>query len=219
MWEGAAKTGVAPSQSAIARVRGIISPTTLRTESPSSLGKGDPRVRIETGGIGKGYAVDAMRDYLKSQGVRHAFINFGRSSIAAIGTPPGATGWKMELALTEASPEGTIELRDETLSVSRSKGTPFVVGGVEYAHIFDPRSGAPVKAARGAAVRGPSATDGEAFVKYLVIRGAPSARISRQWGDVEWMVKSGKTVALSKGFDVGHAQSEEPVSRRAGSRE
>jgi thiamine biosynthesis lipoprotein len=202
MWKAAAKSGVAPSPSAVAHVKALTSPSNIISSPPSNLGKRYPTVRIETGGIGKGYAVDAMRNYLKAHGVQHAFINFGRSSIAALGAPPGASGWKMELALTESSSEGTIELRDQTLSVSRAKGTPFVMNGVEYAHIFDPRTGTPVKTARGAAVRGPSATDGEAFVKYLVIRGAPSASLALKWGDVDWIVTDGSSVEKTKGFSV-----------------
>jgi thiamine biosynthesis lipoprotein len=200
MWESAAKRGVVPSDSDIARVKGLTAPSTILTAPPSSLGKEFPEVRIETGGIGKGYAVDKMASFLVSRGVRHALINFGRSSIAAIGTPPGVSGWKMELALSESSSEGTLELRDETLSVSRARGTPFVIHGVSYAHIFDPQTGKPVKASRGAAVRGPSATDGEAFVKYLVIRGAPAPKVARAWGEVPWIVKNQETVESSERF-------------------
>lgn len=209
MWERAARTGVEPSPSAIARVQKLITPEYLITSPPRNLGKAQPEVRIETGGIGKGYAVDKMSSYLVSRGVRNAFINFGRSSIAAIGTPPGAGGWKLELALTESSSEGTIELRDETLSVSRARGTPFVVNGTTYAHIFDPRTGMPVKASRGAAVRGPSASDGEAFVKYLVIRGAPPKRVAEAWGDVDWIVRYGTSVARSERFGTAISSSEQ----------
>lgn len=202
MWERAARAGVEPSPSAIARVQKLITPEYLNTSPPCNLGKAQQEVRLETGGIGKGYAVDKMSNYLVSRGVRNAFINFGRSSIAAIGTPPGAAGWKMELALTESSSEGTVELRDETLSVSRARGTPFIVNGTNYAHIFDPRTGKPVKASRGAAVRGPSATDGEAFVKYLIIRGSPSASVAATWGDVDWIVRNGSSVERSSGFGL-----------------
>lgn len=208
MWDRAAKTGVPPPATAIADVRRLLMPENFLTSPPSSLGKRYPEVRVETGGIGKGYAVDRMASFLRSRGVRQAFINFGRSSIAAIGTPPGASGWRMELALSDTASEGTIELRDETLSVSRSRGTPFVINGVAYAHIFDPRTGMPVKAARGAAVRGPSATDGEAFVKYLIIRGAPSAPVAADWGGVGWVVRTDNAVEMSKGFGINKGEIE-----------
>ncbi len=200
LWERATKAGAPPSASAIAEARKLITPDNLLTSPPSNLGKSFPEVRLETGGIGKGYAIDKMASFLRSRGVRQAFINFGRSSIAAIGTPPGASGWKIELALTESSSEGTIELRDETLSVSRARGTPFVVNGVAYAHIFDPRTGMPVKASRGAAIRGPSATDGEAYVKYLVIRGAPSSTGANGWGNVDWIVRTGNSTLNAENF-------------------
>jgi thiamine biosynthesis lipoprotein len=200
MWEGATKTGIAPSPSAIARAKELIAPKNLLTSPPANLGKRLPEIMIETGGIGKGYAVDKMVSYLTSRGVRHALINFGRSSIAAIGAPPYARGWRMELALTEGSTEGTVELRDETLSVSRAQGTPFIVNGVAYAHIFDPQNGMPVKASRGAAIRGPSATDGEAFVKYLIIRGAPPISVTNGWGNVDWIVRNGDYIASSDRF-------------------
>lgn len=202
MWEAAAKSGVAPSPSDITRVKSLIMPSNILTSPPSNLTKSAPAVGIETGGLGKGYAVDKMTSFLRDQGVRHALINFGRSSIAAVGTPPGAPGWRMELALAEGSLEGSMELQDETLSVSRARGRPFVINGVAYAHIFDPRTGMPVTAVRGAAVRGPSATDGEAFVKYLIIRGAPSDRIASAWGDVDWIVKNGIAVERSKNFRI-----------------
>jgi thiamine biosynthesis lipoprotein len=206
MWENAAKAGAPPSARAIADVERLIMPANLLTSPPFNLGKRFPEVRIETGGIGKGYAVDRMVSFLRSRGVGQAFINFGRSSIAAIGKPPGASGWRMEVALSDTSSEGIIELHDETLSVSRARGTPFVINGVAYAHIFDPRTGMPVKAARGAAVRGPSATDGEAFVKYLIIRGAPSAPVADDWGGVGWVVRTDNAVEMSRGFGINKGE-------------
>lgn len=204
MWERSAKSGKAPTAPEIANTRRLLASDAVLVSPPSFLGKKLPGVMIETGGIGKGYAVDEMVTLLRSRGVANAFINFGRSSIAALGTPPGASGWKMEIALSETSTDGTLELRNETLSVSRAKGTPFVVNGITYAHIFDPRTAMPVTTSRGAALRGPSATDGEAFVKYLIVRGAPTSNVERAWGDVAWIVKEQDSVRTSKGFAFTH---------------
>lgn len=204
MWERSAKSGKAPTAPEIANTRRLVASDALIVSHPSSLGKKLPGVMIETGGIGKGYAVDEMVTLLRSRGVANAFINFGRSSIAALGAPPGASGWELEIALSETSTDGTVELRDETLSVSRAKGTPFVVNGIAYAHIFDPRTALPVTTSRGAALRGPSATDGEAFVKYLIVRGAPTSNVERAWGDVAWIVKEQDSVRTSTGFAFTH---------------
>jgi thiamine biosynthesis lipoprotein len=200
MWEHAAQSGQAPTTIELVASKRLIAHDVIPLSLPSSLGKKFPGVMIETGGIGKGYAVDEMVKFLRDRGVSQAFINFGRSSMAAIGAPPGAEGWVIELALNEAGSDGMLELRDETLSVSRARGTPFIVNGVAYAHIFDPKTGMPVTTVRGAAVRGLSATNGEAFVKYLIIRGVPLPHIARAWGDVTWIVRNGDSVERSKGF-------------------
>ncbi len=200
MWEEAAKRGTAPSSEQVKAAQILIAPENFTSSPPSQIGKTMAQASIETGGIGKGYAVDKMVQLLRSRGISTAFINFGRSSIAALGAPPAANGWTVEVALEENSSEGTITLKNETLSVSRARGNQFVVNGKSYAHVFDPRTGMPVGVARGAAARGPSATKGEALVKYLVIRGAPSSSLAQRWGEVEWMVREKRSVARSKGF-------------------
>ena len=50
-------------------------------------------VKIDLGGVGKGYAVDRMIEVLRREGVRSALVNFGGSSIAALGPPPAEPGW------------------------------------------------------------------------------------------------------------------------------
>lgn len=202
MWELAAKSNTLPSAEEISSVRKTVSPDVLEVISPDSLRKRFPGVMIETGGIGKGYAVDEALKFLRAQGVSAAFINFGRSSLGAIGAPPGEDGWVVDVALVEGKSDARISLRDETLSVSRARGNPFVVNGRSYAHIFDPVTARPVSISRGAAVRGRSATEGEAYVKYLVIRGAPAVNITKRWGGARWMVREEERLEASPDFTL-----------------
>jgi thiamine biosynthesis lipoprotein len=200
LWERAAATGVTPPPQEIASARAALGWRAFTLIPPSFIRKGTRITQAESGGIAKGMAVDAMADSLRQRGITSACINFGRSSIAAIGTPPGERGWKIELELTDGVHEDLLYLRDETLTVSRAKGNSFVVAGVTYAHIFDPSTGYPVTASRGAAVRGTAATAGEAYVKYLVVRGAPPRSISRRWNSAAWIVREGETVQRSEAW-------------------
>lgn len=190
LWEKAAKQGVPPTEREISEARQLVGFRALEIEPPSSVVLRKIGVEIETGGIGKGFAVDEIVAQLKHRGVSRSFVNFGRSSMAAIGAPEGQIGWKVDLELEDGIKEGVLFLRDETLSVSRARGNPFIVGKKAYAHIFDPSVGYPIEISRGAAVRGSSATDGEAYVKYLVVRGAPADVVARKWGSVSWIVKT-----------------------------
>jgi len=200
LWELSAKRNALPSAGELSQMKELVSAEALEVVSTDSIRKRHPGVMIETGGIGKGYAVDSMLTYLRQQGVSAAFINFGRSSLGAIGSPPGERGWLVDVSLVEGRVDTRIWLRDETLSVSRARGNPFVVAGRSYAHIFDPATASPVVLSRGAAVRGRSATEGEAYVKYLVIRGVPPARVAERWGGAEWMVREGGRLEGSAAF-------------------
>lgn len=200
LWEAAARSDRLPEPKDIASVKELVSASALELIAPRSLRKRYLGVMIETGGIGKGYAVDAMLEFLRSRGVSAAFVNFGRSSLGAIGAPPGKDGWIVDVALVEGSSDARISLRDETLSVSRARGNPFIVNGRSYAHIFDPMTASPVQTLRGAAIRGNSATKGEAYVKYLVIRGAPSTNVAKRWGGARWMVRERDQLKASDDF-------------------
>ncbi len=200
MWEHAAARGKAPTAEDVKRASLLIGPHALRILPGNLVQKRSPVVQIESGGIGKGIAVDAIIEKLRALGVTRAFVDFGRSSIAAIGAPPQLDGWPVTLELREGVPDGALSLRNETLTVSRAKGTPFIVAGVSYAHIFDPSTGYPVRTLRGAAIRSTSATAGEAYVKYLVIRGAPPKRVVRGWHGARWIVRSEDTLQQAPNF-------------------
>jgi thiamine biosynthesis lipoprotein len=190
MWQQAAQRAELPTERQLTKVRQLVGYKKLLVGSPYRIGKSVSAVEIETGGIGKGLAVDEMTSVLRRRGVTSAFINFGRSSMAAIGHRPDGSGWPVVIELEEGQESGTIWLRDEALSVSRARGSAFVVAGVPYAHIFDPRTLMPAEIIRGAAVRSLSATEGEAYVKYLVLRGKPTKLRTSSWHETEWIVKA-----------------------------
>ena len=200
LWEHAKARNQLPQMAELNRVRKLIMPETVRIESGGRLTKANGKAAIETGGIGKGYAVDEIVACLKKHNITAGFINFGRSSIAAIGIPPGQSGWSVSLELEEGVSEGNLLLRDETLTVSRVHGNPIIINNVEFGHIFDPLTAQPVPSRRGAAIRSASATEGEALVKYLVVRGPPSPTLVQRWPKVSWALRANNTLTHSNSF-------------------
>ena len=120
---------------------------------------------LDAGGIGKGIAVDAIADVLRSSGVSSAYIDFGGSSIAAIGTRAGGSPWRVAL-VGPSGIVGTTILRDRALSTSRS-----VRAGDPAGAIVDPRTAAAVPPGRVATAISPSATVAEAWSTALVVLG------------------------------------------------
>jgi thiamine biosynthesis lipoprotein len=55
-------------------------------------------IRLDLGGIGKGYAIDRVAELLDEWEVRHALVHGGFSSVLALETPPDQEGWPLTLS-------------------------------------------------------------------------------------------------------------------------
>lgn len=172
LWRTAENDGARPSSALVTE--------TLRRTGMAKLhllpdGKGELResgMRLDLGGIGKGYAVDCLKALLVREGVERAFINFGRSSLVAIGFPPGLGAWPVLLEADDGGPIGGARLKDQALSVSSSFGHSYVIGETRYGHLIDPRDGYPLPHSTCGVAVAQTATEAEALTKALVILGA-----------------------------------------------
>jgi thiamine biosynthesis lipoprotein len=100
-------------------------------------------VRLDLGGIGKGYAVDLMAEVLEEWGLSAALVHGGYSSVLALDPPPGHDGWPLTL-----SDPGVPSRELARLSVRQ---TALGASGVRKGdHIRDPRPGRPALTRLGA---------------------------------------------------------------------
>ena len=128
-----------------------------------------PGMALDPGGDGKGVALDAVAALLREAGVRSAMLDFGGSSWTAIGRPPEAKAWRIQLADTDGELLGELALRDASLSVSATTRR----GSDTALHILDPRSGELVREPRWAAVIADRATEAEVLSTALIVAGEP----------------------------------------------
>jgi len=135
-------------------------------------------VELDLGGIGKGYAVDRVVDLLRRRGIASALVNLGGSSVYGLGAPPGREAWEIGIQdpISPAKTALALTLRDRALSVSGGYARCFEKDGVTYAHIMDPRTGAPVQGILSVAVLTEGATDGDALDNVLFVQGLDRAR-------------------------------------------
>ncbi len=171
LWRAAEEHGLPPSPASVAEALSLTGISKVRLLSDGTAELRQAGMRLDLGGIGKGYAVDRLRAFLIHHGVEHALINFGRSSLAAVGAPPEREAWPVRLLGDDEEPLGVIHLRDQVLSASSSFGSSFEIEATRYGHLIDPRDGFPLRhAALGVAVAR-TATEAEALTKALVILG------------------------------------------------
>ncbi len=100
-------------------------------------------VRLDLGGVGKGYAVDLVGELLEEWGLTRAMVHGGFSSVLVLDPPASHDGWPLTLS-DPADRSGVLErlsLRQASLGASGlRKGDPIV----------DPRTGQPARGQRAA---------------------------------------------------------------------
>jgi thiamine biosynthesis lipoprotein len=160
-------------------------------------------VRIDLGGIAKGYAVDRGIDVLKSFGITRAYVSAGGDS-RIIGDRFGKP-WIVGVRDPRKGP-GEVLLRiplvDAAISTSGDYERFFDENGVRYHHIIDPHTGHSASKVRSATVIGPYATRTDGLSKTAFVLGPEKAlEIYNRIDDVDAIiVKLDGTVVYSKGM-------------------
>ena len=133
LWRQAAVTHTLPSPAAVQRARARVGSEKLRLSSAGRVSLTRTGMAIDLGGIGKGYALDQLAGLLSKQGITNALLDFGQSSMWALGAPPDAAGWRLLVQQPDGGTVGVITLHDQALSVSGSLGQSVTVNGQRYA--------------------------------------------------------------------------------------
>jgi FAD:protein FMN transferase len=95
-----------------------------------------PDMKLDLGGIAKGYAVDEAMKVLKQDGIRHALVA-AAGDIAVSKAPPDKPGWQIEIG----SPPKIVSLANTAVSTSGDLFQNVELSGIRYSHIVDPRTG------------------------------------------------------------------------------
>jgi thiamine biosynthesis lipoprotein len=138
-----------------------------------------PGMRVDLDGLSKGRVLDQLRArFEKDLPNAAALLNFGESSIMAIGDPDGE-GWRLSIrsrnpsdgSLSKGS-RNVLRLRDQALSVSSSLGSASEIAGERISHVIDPRTGSAVVDGVEAFVIADRAGMADGFSTALLVLGA-----------------------------------------------
>jgi thiamine biosynthesis lipoprotein len=173
-----------------------------------------PGMRIDVGGIGKGYAVDRCIAILQARGSSHALVTAGGDS-RIIGDRDGRP-WVVGIRHPDDPNKivTRLPLVDTAMSTSGDYYRFFDENGVRYHHIIDPHTGHPASKVRSATILGPTATETDGLSKTAFILGAEKTleMINRMPNfDAVFVTPDGR-VLYSKGLEPpparsGHAKS------------
>ncbi len=159
-------------------------------------------VRIDLGGIAKGWAVDRGIELLQAAGVERAFVTAGGDT-RIIGDRFGEP-WMV--GIRDPREDGKVAVRiplvDAALSTSGDYERFFEADGVRYHHILSPSTGRPASAVRSVTIIGPTATRTDGLSKTIFVLGIEKGmQVLDRAGDVDAIAidKDGK-IYYSKGL-------------------
>ncbi len=164
-------------------------------------------VRIDLGGIAKGYSVDRGIDVLKSRGFTRMYVSAGGDS-RIVGDRFGKP-WMVGIRdprKGEGEVITRIPLVDAAISTSGDYERFFEEDGVRYHHIIDPHTGHSASKVRSATIIGPYATRTDGLSKTAFVLGPEKAmEIYNRIDDIDAIiVKLDGSVIYSKGIEPAH---------------
>jgi thiamine biosynthesis lipoprotein len=130
-----------------------------------------PGVRINLGGIAKGYAVEHAAEMLRRAGVEHAVLNAGGDT-RVVGDRLGKP-WIIGIRHPRLADEVVTRLPivDEAISTSGDYERFFEEDGRRYHHIMNPATGEPAQGVVSATVIGPDATMTDGLSTTIFVLG------------------------------------------------
>ena len=148
IWGFEARNGKLPSDAKIKETLAVVDSRLLNLdESEQCISFEREGVKINLGGIGKGYALDRVAELLSEKGINDFAIHGGQSSVLARGDggPHAGSGWPVGISHPTAAGArlGQIQLKDMALGTSGTGRQGFFHRGKRYGHIIDPRTGWP----------------------------------------------------------------------------
>jgi thiamine biosynthesis lipoprotein len=136
-----------PAESELARLRPLVDLSSLQiNERAGTVFLSQPGMRLDVGGIGKGFAADQAVARMRETGASAGVVALS-GDIKSFGNMPD--GRPFLFGIQHPRREGTllarVELRDEAISTAGDYERFFERDGVRYHHILDPRTLQPAR--------------------------------------------------------------------------
>ncbi len=160
-----------PPDSAITRARKLVDFRKLiLSERDTTAFLSEVDMKIDLGGIAKGYAIDSGASVLHSLGRTDFLINAG-GDLYVSGEKGPDTPWRVGVRhpRDDKTLLATLDARDMAVVTSGDYERTFTQDGVRYHHIIDPRTGYSATGSQSVTIVAPSAEEADVLATYLFI--------------------------------------------------
>jgi thiamine biosynthesis lipoprotein len=140
MWRHATRKGIFPAQEEIAAAMQKTGYSKMKlNRKASSVLLTQKGMRLDIGGLGKGFAAEEAIKEVKKLGITSAMMDAG-GKIVLTNPPPGTDGWNINISNGSDSLKA-LKLSNISLATSGPTYRYMEYNGVRYSHIVDPVTG------------------------------------------------------------------------------
>ena len=166
-------------------------------------------MRIGLGGIGKGYAAEKTRQYLKTLGATAGIVN-ASGDLTTWGNQPDGKPWTIGIAdpNNASSIFSYLEVSDMAVATSGNYEKFIWVNGRKYSHTINPKTGLPITGIKSVTILTPNAELADALTTPIAIMGIEAGlHLINQLHQVEAIIiDDDDRVYLSKQIELNHSR-------------
>jgi FAD:protein FMN transferase len=175
LWRRARRDGKLPDPLKLAEARKLVgSKRMILDRAARSVWLKTAGMRLDVGGIAKGYAAQAAIDVLKKAGINRALVG-GAGDIVVGDAPPGKDGWIIAIApLEPGKPEAALPLlllANAAVSTAGDAERFVIIDGHRYSHIINAKTGQAVEDRASVTVIAPDGGTADALETTVYILG------------------------------------------------
>ena len=192
-----------PDQASIeSALKAIDYRTVILERKNSTVRFSHPDVKIDLGGIAKGYAVKQCLELLKVAGIKHALVSAGGDT-GLLGDRRGRP-WYVGIKHPRAEEKTAVKLplSNESISTSGDYERYFIEDGVRYHHIINPKTGDSARKVVSVSIIGKDPTYVDALSTTVFVKGLQEgmAFIEKLAGYEAIIIDNQQTLHVSKGL-------------------
>ncbi len=177
-----------PDEQQLERLKAIIGSDKLASRvEPAAIKKSEAKVSVNLSAIAKGYGVDAVAEYLESQGVTAYLVEIG-GEIRVAGLKPNGEKWRVGIERpneTGRSLQNAVSLTDQAMATSGDYRNFIEHEGKKYSHTIDPRELKPIThELASVTVLAGKCLEADAWATALMVMGPTNGY---DWAEIEGM--------------------------------
>lgn len=169
-WREHSEKDTVPSQEAVEEVKTKTGINHISLLENGTIKKLNEAIKVDLGGIAKGYAIDEAARILRENGFQQFYINAGGDIYVG---GEGCAGDKWHIGIRDPqSPENTIAIvavADAAVTTSGNYEQFYRLKNKKLSHIIDPRTGYPQEGVISSTVIAPSALEADIYSTALTI--------------------------------------------------